>query len=379
MNHASLFSGIGGLDLAAHWAGMQTVIMCEQDEFCHKVLNRHFPGVPIINDVREFTRERVDKLGIGKIDIISGGFPCQPFSHAGKRQGTADDRHLWPEMLRVIRELRPSWVFGENVDGLVSMAQSNGEIVVEDEATICEEAEMVIETIRKDLEDEGYRSIPIIIPASAIGALHRRYRVFILAYSEGRRFPEEREHFRRSEERASGDSEKDVAVSSSKRRDSINYERRSSEKGQGKRESSSTDGLCNQALANNNSQPRPQSCETIESIGGERYSWSSISGSGRRSRASTCGVTLESRMGGMPDEFSAWLDGGVNPLDKLIDFISSCPQVAPLGMEQFGWEPPRVATGIKDRVPRLKALGNAVDPLQAYPVMYGIRVLHELG
>lgn len=184
MNQLDLFAGIGGISLAAEWAGIETVAFCEKEPFAQGVLRRRFPGRPIYDDVFKLTREVLVRDGITDIDIVAGGFPCQPFSNAGKRGGTADDRYLWPEMRRIVGELRPTWVFAENVDGLVSMAQSDWDFVMEDEATICEEAEMVIETIRKDLEAIGYRSIPIVIPACGVGASHRRYRIFILGYTE---------------------------------------------------------------------------------------------------------------------------------------------------------------------------------------------------
>ncbi|CAM4183169.1 DNA cytosine methyltransferase [Paenibacillus alkaliterrae] len=170
--------------MAAEWAGINTVAFCEKEPFAQSVLRRRFPERPIYEDVFNLTREVMELDGIADIDIVAGGFPCQPFSHAGRRTGTNDDRYLWPEMCRVIGDVRPSWVFAENVDGLVSMAQSNSEIVLEDETTLCEEAEMVLETIRKDLEEIGYQSVPVVVPAAGIGAMHRRYRIFILGYTK---------------------------------------------------------------------------------------------------------------------------------------------------------------------------------------------------
>jgi len=179
VNHLSLFSGYGGIDLATHIVGMETVAFCERETSCQDVLRKRWPGVPIIDDIRDVTREELTRLGIGAIDIISGGFPCQPFSHAGKREGTSDDRYLWPEMCRVIDECRPTWVVGENVRGLVSMAGADWELELEDDGFTEEEAETVLEIIRQDLEDVGYRSQPILIPACAVGASHERFRVFI--------------------------------------------------------------------------------------------------------------------------------------------------------------------------------------------------------
>lgn len=186
MKHGSLFSGIGGFDLAAQWAGFENVFSCEIDPFCNKVLEKNFPGVKRYTDIRDFDGREYT----GKIDIISGGFPCQPFSAAGKRKGINDNRFLWPEMLRVISTVRPTWVVGENVAGLVNMAQSNSESGLEGEADSCQEGETEAEAngillgIITDLEGIGYAVQPFVIPACAVGAPHRRDRIWIVANSQ---------------------------------------------------------------------------------------------------------------------------------------------------------------------------------------------------
>lgn len=157
-----LFSGIGGFALAARWAGFHTVAFCEIDPFCRQVLAKHWGGVPVYDDIRTLTADRLVADGAGRIDLITGGFPCQPFSIAGKRQGTADDRHLWPEMLRVISEVRPTWIVGENVAHFVSMA---------------------LDSVLSDLEREGYEAQAIILPACAVNAPHRRDRVWIVGHT----------------------------------------------------------------------------------------------------------------------------------------------------------------------------------------------------
>ena len=116
MTHGSLFSGIGGFDLAAEWMGWQNIFQVEIEEYCQRLLAQNFPNVERHRDIREFD----GKQYAGRIDIISGGFPCQPFSRAGKRQGKEDPRHLWPQMLRIISEIEPRWVLGENVSGIFS-------------------------------------------------------------------------------------------------------------------------------------------------------------------------------------------------------------------------------------------------------------------
>jgi DNA (cytosine-5)-methyltransferase 1 len=162
MNHGSLFSGIGGFDLAAEWMGWENVFHCEWNPFGQKVLKHYWPNSISYNDITktDFTIHR------GSIDILTGGFPCQPYSSAGKRLGKEDERHLWPEMLRAIREIQPRWIVGENVLGLVNW---NGG--------------MVFEEVQADLEAEGYEVQPYVLPAAAVGAPHRRDRVWFVAYA----------------------------------------------------------------------------------------------------------------------------------------------------------------------------------------------------
>ena len=169
LTHLSLFSGIGGLDLAADPAGFRTVGQCEWADYPTKVLEKHWPDVPRWKDIRTLTGESFsERTGMRTVDVISGGFPCQPFSVAGKRRGKEDDRYLWPEMLRVISELRPAWVVGENVAGIVNMA---------------------LDQVYADLENEGYAVQALIIPACAVDAPHRRDRCAIVANSgSGRLF-----------------------------------------------------------------------------------------------------------------------------------------------------------------------------------------------
>lgn len=162
MKHLGLFSGIGGFELAAKWMNWETSAWCEIDEFCRQVLGYYFPYADKLSDI---TKEKFKKYA-NKIDIITGGFPCQPYSLSGARQGTEDPRHLWPQMLRCVRVVRPAWVIGENVYGLLSW--SGG---------------LVFEQVQADLEAEGYEVQPYILPACSVNAPHQRDRIWFVAYA----------------------------------------------------------------------------------------------------------------------------------------------------------------------------------------------------
>jgi DNA (cytosine-5)-methyltransferase 1 len=197
MKVLDLFSGIGGFSLGLEWAGMETIAMCEKDKFCRQVLAKHWPDITIHEDIRKLDGREYKNA----IDVVCGGFPCQPFSVAGKQLGKEDDRHLWPEMLRVIKESAPAWVIGENVSGFVSMA---------------------LDDVCLDLEAEGYEVQSFVIPACAVEAHHKRDRCWIVAYSDendrrrrGGTFSQERdprmEHRSRSSRQSLIESDSDMA------------------------------------------------------------------------------------------------------------------------------------------------------------------------
>jgi len=162
MKHGSLFSGIGGFDLAAEWMGWDNVFHCEINPFGQKILKYYWPDAITYSDITktDFSIHR------GKIDVLTGGFPCQPYSLAGKRKGTEDERHLWPEMLRAIREINPVWIVGENVFGIVNW-----------------DGGVVFEHIQADMEAEGYEVQPYVLPACGVNAPHRRDRVWFVAHA----------------------------------------------------------------------------------------------------------------------------------------------------------------------------------------------------
>ena len=187
MNHASLFSGIGGAEVAASMMGWQNLFHCEIQEFPRKVLDYWFPNSESYEDITktDFTKWH------GKVDVLTGGFPCQPFSLAGRRKGADDNRYLWPQMLRAIRQIHPTWVVGENVAGIKTMVEScqvtqmgRTDYLFEENHLYREESRFTLDKICADLEAEGYSVQPIVIPACAIGAPHRRDRVWIIAHTQ---------------------------------------------------------------------------------------------------------------------------------------------------------------------------------------------------
>nr|WP_240764806.1 DNA cytosine methyltransferase [Paenibacillus dendritiformis] len=293
---------------------MTTVAFCEREPFPQKVLRKHWPNVPIYDDVCTLSREVLERDGIigpGRaIDIISAGYPCQPFSNAGKRRGKEDDRHLWPEVKRLLSEIRPRWFVGENVAGHITLG---------------------LDDVLSDLESLGYTAQPVVIPACAVGAPHRRDRVFVLGYAE-----------------CSGCGEV-MADAPIERGGGLSIFERGSQQAD-----ADPDG-CSQDVADTSSSGQ-QECD-ITAITDRSGHGTRGTDAGRSERS------IESRLGRVLDGLSSWLDGYKWP--------------AALGQAQYDWEPPRVATGVKDRVGRLKSLGNAVNPAQVYPILAAIKAIED--
>lgn len=193
--HGSLFSGFDAPSVAASWMGWKNAFHCEINPFCNEILKYWFPNSEHYEDITQtdFSQWK------GKIDVLTGGFPCQPFSLAGQRKGADDNRYLWPHMLRAIQEIRPTWIIGENVAGILTMVQPGKETEMGSQTSLFGEdnrkrmllrQEYVIETICKDLEREGYSVQPLLIPACAVGAPHRRDRVWFVAHKNDSSHPD---------------------------------------------------------------------------------------------------------------------------------------------------------------------------------------------
>lgn len=316
LTHLSLFSGIGGLDLAAEWAGFRTVGQCEWADYPRAVLEKHWPGLPRWRDIRTLTGDDFyEKTGLRTVTVLSGGFPCQPFSVAGKRRGKEDDRYLWPEMLRVIQEIRPAWVVGENVAGIVSMA---------------------LDTVLSDLESIGYACQALVIPACAVDAPHRRDRVAIVAYGGSVRRMEWEPTLNTAEAREQAQSEfsgcrADVADT----------------KCLGLRQD------CNQSgsyVQWDNQTPEQIRRAELRPIG---CSCSYVS------NANSAGFQISRHEPGFQQ---VQPENGI----KLGGWWPAEPDVG------------RVANGIPHRVDRLKCLGNAVVPQQFYPIFRAIAEVEEM-
>ncbi len=347
LTHMSLFTGVGGIDLAAEWAGFTTIGQCEWADYPTKVLEKHWPDVPRWRDIRDVTAESFfEKTGFKSTTVISGGFPCQPFSLAGNRKGKKDDRYLWPEMLRVISELKPTWVIGENVAGIVSMAEPAMLSELDSTEIGSTTENMLLEEICQSIENIGYKVQPIIIPAASVGAPHRRERTFIVAWDTNCR-SEQYRTFREMEERENSKSSRvctDVAYSNSSNDWRNNIDRglqeetkKDEREAQGKDWERMRAGFSNGS--ENVSDANEIRCRKLELQGRqtERKMFGSIS---KKRKAIRGNWDIEPDVG-------------------------------------------RVANGISNRVDRLKCLGNAVVPQQVYPILQAIanieneRVINE--
>lgn len=366
LTHLSLFSGIGGLDLAAEWAGFTTVGQCEWADYPTKILEKHWPDVPRWRDIRTLTKESFyERTGLRTVDAISGGFPCQPFSLAGKRRGKEDDRFLWPEMLRVIQELRPSWVFGENVAGLLSMVEPRGPFGVESrtvnrfpdadyyEAILSRQEDAIIVGIIQDLERIGYEVQVFAVPACGVDAPHQRYRLAITAHRNDDSDVETKEGaIPKRQDPESGRICNDMAYAYG---GGCIHGQDAKHPAEGRWASQSDDWTCGTDVADttgqllHGSKPSPEPAGIGGFADGSEAVCDTVcrgcSGDNRRREfpepSDGCGRPTKPGLGGVADGPARWLD---EPLDI-----------------------PRIANGVPNRAERLKCLGNMVVPQWAYP------------
>lgn len=328
LTHLSLFSGIGGLDLAAEWAGFETVGQCEWADYPTKVLEKHWPDVPRWRDVRTLTSENFyEKTKLRTVDIISGGFPCQPFSVAGKQKGKGDDRYLWPEMLRVIRELTPRWVLGENVPGILRIAAQD---------------------IVQDLECEGYDVAVFDIEAAAVGAPHRRERIMVVA------------------NRRADTLENACCGGCFRVQDVCQQQRRAKSKRASKTlaytihdgcASSEISGSANTGIEKGESRKNtPSESSRLCQCSGRKRFLANTKSAGLQGHNKTSAIAHKK-----PSERQL----GAESWESIQNQWKSEPGVG------------RVVNGIPNRVDRIKCLGNAVVPQQFYPVFKAIAEIEK--
>jgi DNA (cytosine-5)-methyltransferase 1 len=323
LNHLDLFSGIGGFSLGLErTGGFRTIGFCETDAYCTKVLQKNFPGIPIHGDIK-----KLKGTHFGAVDIITGGYPCQPFSVAGKQKGVEDPRHLWPEYFRIIKESRPAWVIGENVAGHIKLG---------------------LDSVIEDLESEGYAARTFSISASSVGANHQRERIWIVAHSE-------RNGLLASEKQRS--IEETISKQSKGKNNTLNVERTSS--------ISETKSDVANAYGVNDAIGRVD--RTIQETGGsgsidERGGGTNANGFSHSSK----NETLDSEI--LADTHSEGLERQWKSRNQFgSEFTATESGEERQGEMGQGWwqsEPNvgRVAHGIPHRVDRLKALGNSLVP-----------------
>jgi DNA (cytosine-5)-methyltransferase 1 len=363
LKHLDLFSGIGGFSLGLEaTGGFETVAFCDVEEFPRKVLQKHWPDVKQYKDIKELTYERLKADGINTIDIITGGYPCQPFSVAGRKKGEEDPRHLWPEYFRLVKECRPTWVIGENVGGHIKLG---------------------LDTVLENLESEGYAVRTFSIPASAVGANHKRERVWIMAYSERNDNQRkvsgvngEKKKISKEYREDNSTTRKFSRTSSIRETDNGDVEdtRRSLWQGsefQRQNENETREGHADQHQRSGSpSEFDVANTKSISSYGGEVREHQKESGEER-----TIGI-----------ETGRVSSNGANTNSERLQGQRSEYQLSESqGEEQIGWdgwwefEPDvgRVAHGVPNRVDRLKGLGNSLVPYVPYLIGQTILKTYE--
>ena len=324
--HLDLFSGIGGFSLGLEATGaFETVAFCDYDQYCQKVLRKHWPWVTIYDDVKELNSERLSANGHTEVDIITGGYPCQPFSIAGRQKGEQDPRHVWPEMFRLVKELRPTWVIGENVSGHIKLG---------------------LDTVLENLESEGYATRAFSISASSIGSNHQRERVWIIANTNELGW--DNWIYNREERQVSNDKERNIEESESERDRRINRIR--------------------------------QTSEAMEDTRRTQWPWSFFQDQDEDETREGYADQFE-RSGSAPESDVA--DTEVSDTDSkgLARRRSECElregqEEGEISWSQWWQSEPnvgRVANGVPKRVDRLKSLGNSLVPMIPYYIGMSIK------
>jgi DNA (cytosine-5)-methyltransferase 1 len=362
LKHLDLFSGIGGFSLGLEaTGGFETVAFCDYDSYCQKILRKHWPWVTIYDDIKELNHEKLNSNGHTKIDIITGGYPCQPFSVAGRQQGEKDPRHVWPEYFRLIKELRPTWIIGENVSGHVKLG---------------------LDTVLENLESEGYSARTFSISASSIGANHQRERLWIIAHSNnagdrtsqssvdrhGQKTNQRREGFTQPESSGHGE---DLENTGRSRRSGSEFQRKNEneigEKNANQFERSSSSSQSNVA----NTSTHRSFDESERNIRG--LAKESSRKEETRHQPSVCIKTRSSKRSknmvhSDSERLEKWESIGENFSQEYQTLI---------GADWWSTEPDvgRVANGVPKRVDRLKSLGNSLVP--HIPYYIGMSILQN--
>ena len=324
--HLDLFSGIGGFSLGLEATGaFETVAFCDYDQYCQKVLRKHWPWVTIYDDVKELNSERLSANGHTEVDIITGGYPCQPFSIAGRQKGEQDPRHVWPEMFRLVKELRPTWVIGENVSGHIKLG---------------------LDTVLENLESEGYATRAFSISASSIGSNHQRERVWIIANTNELGW--DNWIYNREERQVSNDKERNIEESESERNRRIDRIR--------------------------------QTSEAMEDTRRTQWPWSFFQNQDEDETREGYADQFE-RSGSAPKSDVANTEVSDTDSEGLARRRSECElregqEEGEIGWSQWWQSEPnvgRVANGVPKRVDRLKSLGNSLVPMIPYYIGMSIK------